>query len=268
MNCKSQSRLWACLLIGAITALVALSLLASPVPSTGEEASPTYISYLANIVKPHPPTPTPVPYLTPVPGALNWLPNPSFEEGWYHPDGIQELQVPNSWLFDWDEGENPLDSSPWNVFVRPESRLLNKVFLPPEEHDLFIWDGDYTVKIFKGYGSVSFRLTTNVPLAAGSYLFQINLFPDLVVGYTDDGEKIWAPDPHSGEVRFIVNGPVRGDDGLWILPVFGQKNTLQYVFTVTEARVVEVGMAFRGRWAIQNNGWFMDDWSLTALATG
>lgn len=266
MGRLNQSRAWFTVGIATITALVALSLLASPAPSIGEEASPTYVGFLPQIAKPHPPTPTPVPQITPEPGAANLLPNPSFEEGWYHPNAIPELQVPNSWLFDWDEGENPLDPSPWNVFVRPESRLLSTAFLPPDEHDLFIWDGDYTVKIFKGYGSVSFRLTTDIPLLPGSYLFQVNLFPDLVVGYTD-GEKIWAPDPYSGEVRFIVDGPVGGDDGLWILPAFGQKNTLQYVFTVNEARVVEVGLAIRGRWAIQNNGWFMDDWSLTALAT-
>lgn len=206
------------------------------------------------------PTPTPRPIITPVPGAPNLLPNPSFEDGWSHPGGIAEIQVPLQWRLAWDEGENPLDPQPWNVFVRPESRLLSRDFLPKDEHDLFLWDGQWTVKIFKGSGALSYRLSTDVHLAPGTYLLNINIFPDLVVGYTD-GEKIWAPDPLSGEVRFVVNGQASN----WILPTFGQKNTLQTVIKVTHEQDLEVTVAIRGRWAIENNGWFMDDWSLTRM---
>lgn len=202
------------------------------------------------------PTPTPSPL--PAASGPNLLPNPSFEEGWYHPGGIPELQIPNGWLFEWDEGQNPLDPDPWNVFVRPECRLLSPDFLPPNEHALFIWDGQYTVKCFKGMGAISFRLLTDVYLEAGTYTLEINVFPDLVDGYTAGGEKIWAPDPLSGDVRFIVGQ----SDNPWILPGFGRKNTLTHTFTITQAGTVRLGVAVRGRWAIQNNGWFLDDWSL------
>jgi len=189
----------------------------------------------------------------------NLLPNPSFEEGWYHIDGIPELQVPNQWQLDWESGPNPLDfdPAPW---VRPESRVLTPDFLPVDEHELFIWDGAQTVKIFKGTGAVSFRLTSSVQLQPGSYLLEIPVFPDLVDEYVG-GEKVWAPDPLSGEVRLVVGD--RPTD--WALPTFGQKNTFTYAFRVETPQDLRVGAAMRGRWAIENNGWFMDDWSLVRI---
>ena len=190
----------------------------------------------------------------------NLLPNASFEGGWYHPGGINELQVPERWLFEWDEGVNPLDPNPWNVFVRPEVRVVPAEFLPPQEHDLFIWDGRQTLKIFKGWGAISFRLLANVTLPPATYLLQISVFPDLVVDYVN-GQKVWAPDPLSGEVRLIA-----GSGGTpWILPAFGRKNTFTHAFTVSQPQTIQVGAAMRGRWAIRNNGWFMDDWRLYRL---
>lgn len=187
----------------------------------------------------------------------NLLPNPSFEGGWYHLDDIPELQIPEGWQFAYLEGPNGLDPAPWNEWLRPETRVLPSAFLPPDEHDLFIWDGDQTVKVFKEYGAINFQLTTAVLLSPGTYFLEISVFPDLVVGY-DDGQKIWAPDPLSGEVKLIAGSGTTG----WLQPVFGQKNILRTSFTVSQTQTVTVGAAMRGRWAIQNNGWFMDNWWL------
>lgn len=203
-------------------------------------------------------TPTAIATNPPVTSG-NLLPNPSFEEGWYHINGIPELQVPNEWQLDWEMGDNPLDfePAPW---VRPESRVLPEDFLPADEHDLFIWDGSHTVKIFKGQGAISFRLTTSVHLQPGSYLLEIYVFPDLVDEY-EGGEKVWAPDPLSGEVRLLA-----GDSGTdWMLPTFGEKNTFTHAFHVDAPGERRVGAAMRGRWAILNNGWFMDDWRLVRI---
>lgn len=208
-----------------------------------------------------PPTLTPSPTAPPV-GTENLLPNPSFEDGWYHQNGVPELQLPNSWQLQWDEGFNWLDSDPWNRFVRPETRVLTSDFLPADERDLFIWDGDQTVKIFKREGSLSFRLTTMVTLQPGSYLFTIQVFPDMVDGYTEAGGKIWAPDPLSAQLRFIMDPP----SNEWHFPTFGQKNEFQYAFYIDEPKTVRIGVHFVGRWAILNNGWFLDDWSLIQLS--
>jgi hypothetical protein len=209
------------------------------------------------------PVDTPVPSPTTIPVAgINVLPNPSFEEGWYHINGIPELQVANQWTLEWDVGSNYLDPDPWNDFVRPESRVINDDFLPADEHQLFIWDGNYTVKIFKKTGALSFRLLSDVYLEPGSYLFEINVFPDMIDGYTVNGTKIWAPDPLSAELQFIAGNSV----GNWIFPIFGQRNTYQHAFQVPTAGFYRIGVGFRGRWAIENNGWFMDDWSLRQLS--
>jgi hypothetical protein len=208
-----------------------------------------------------PATPTPSP-TAPAVGTENLLPNPSFEEGWYHQSGIPELQLPNSWQLQWDEGRNWLDSDPWNRFVRPETRVLTSDFLPADERELFIWDGNQTVKIFKREGALSFRLTTVVDLDPGSYLFTIQVFPDMVDDYNDTGAKVWAPDPLSGQLRFIMDPP--SDE--WHYPVFGEKNEFQYAFYVSEPKTVRIGVHFVGRWAILNNGWFLDDWSLVQLS--
>ncbi|MCB8976937.1 MAG: hypothetical protein H6657_05865 [Ardenticatenaceae bacterium] len=198
-----------------------------------------------------------LPLITVPPLGPNLLANGSFEGGWYHPNGTPELQIPEGWQFTFAEGTNTLDPDPWNVWVRPEVRVLPSAFLPPAEHDLFIWDGDQTVKVFKDSGAISFELTTAVFLQPGTYLLVINVFPDLIVGY-DNGQKIWAPDPLSGEVKLIAGNGTTG----WQLPTFGQKNRFQTTFTVTQPQTVVVGAAMRGRWAILNNGWFMDDWGV------
>lgn len=223
----------------------------TPRPTPTAEASATL-----------PATETPIPTETATsPPALsgNLLPNPSFEEGWYHIDGIPELQVPNQWQLDWEQGENPLDfePAPW---VRPEIRVLPPDFLPEDEHELFIWDGLQTVKIFKGQGAISFRLTANVHLEPGSYLLEVHVFPDLVDEYVG-GEKVWAPDPLSGEVRLLAGN----EETDWTLPTFGQKNTFTHAFSVAAPGEYRVGAAMRGRWAILNNGWFMDDWRLVRI---
>lgn len=233
----------------------------TPVPSPTFLPTATSAATATDSATPPPPpaalTATPPP---PAPGA-NLLPNASFEEGWYHINGIPELQVPNRWVLEWESGDNPLDPDPWNDWVRPEIRVLSADFLPPAEHGLFIWDGRQTVKVFKGQGAISFRLLTDVYLEPGNYQFEIYFFPDLVDDYTDGGEKIWAPDPLSGEVRLVLGGQTTE----WVLPTFGQKNRLAHTFSVETGQVMRLGAAIRGRWAIENNGWFVDDWSLQRL---
>ncbi|VAW42496.1 hypothetical protein MNBD_CHLOROFLEXI01-4068, partial [hydrothermal vent metagenome] len=65
-----------------------------------------------------------LPLVTVPSSGSNLLPNPSFEGGWYHPDDIPELQIPEGWQFAYDEGDNPLDPASWNVWVPPETRVL------------------------------------------------------------------------------------------------------------------------------------------------
>jgi len=232
-----------------------------PGPEPADAAA--YTVFLPQVTRDHP--------LTVQSGNL--LLNPSFEEGWYHPNDIPELQIPNQWRFSWEEGDNPLvdmKNEPWNAWVRPEVRVMPCILLPPHECDIFIWGEPeeppyymYTVKIFKGWGSINFDLVTDVWLEPGMYLLEISFYPDLVHDYIGS-EKVFAPDPLSGEFHFIIG---EGEYDWW-LPAFGQKNTVYKLFTVEEAGWVTVGAAMRGRWALENNGWFMDDWRLVRVGSG
>lgn len=235
----------------------------TPVPIPTNTPRPTDTAVPTNTAVP--PTalpatavPTAIPTISsnPVLGA-NILPNGSFEQGHYNQNGIPELQLPNGWLLEWDEGPTGFGGNSWDVYVRPETRVLSTAFLPEFEHPLYIWDGSHTVKIFKGSGAISVRLLTDVTLEPGTYVFEINVFPDVVMGY-DNKQKIWADDPAAAEVRFIVTGGGTG----WIFPAFGTRNTFTHTFTVTEPQTIRVGVGLRGRYALPNNGFFVDNWSL------
>jgi LysM repeat protein len=240
-------------------------------PLTLPAASPTPVSTPAATPQPTATNPA-VPTFTPLPTATpttappvpvptgNLLPNPSFEGSWYHPGNVPELQIPADWRFEWDEGSTGFGNNPWDVYLRPEVRVLAREYLPPAEHSLFIFGGNKTVKVFKGSGAVSFRLLTEVTLTPGRYQLEINLFPDLVMAY-ENGQKVWADDFLAGEVKLQAGASNTG----WLYPTFGQKNTLRYTFTISQTQTISVGAAVRGRFALLNNGWFLDEWSLYRL---
>ena len=235
----------------------------TPIPIPTNTPRPTDTAVPTNTAVPPtappatvPPAALPTISANPVLGG-NILPNGSFEEGHYNQNGIPELQLPNGWILEWDEGATGFGSNSWDVYVRPETRVLPKAYLPEFEHALYIWDGENTVKIFKGSGAISVRLMRDITLEPGTYVFEINVFPDLVMGF-ENGQKIWADDPASGEVRFIVTGGGTG----WILPAFGRRNTFTHTFTIAETQTIRLGAGLRGRYALSNNGFFIDAWSL------
>ena len=186
----------------------------------------------------------------------NLLPNSSFEEGHYNMWGIPELQLPVGWVFEWDESRTGFGDEVWDVYIRPETRVLSKDFLPASEHSLFIFDGENTIKAFKQDGAISFKLFRDIYLEPGTYVLEINFYPDLYMDF-QEGVKIWADDPLTGQARFIAPGATG-----WMGTVYGRKNTLTHTFTVETAEAIPIGAAMRGNHAIMNDGWFLDDWSL------
>jgi len=190
----------------------------------------------------------------------NVLVNGSFEDGWYHQNGIPELQLPNGWTYEYDEGPTGYGDQAWDKWVRPETRVLPDYQLPENERSLFIREGVYTIKMFKGSGAISFRVYQDIALQPGTYTFQINIYPDLVESY-NKGNKVLAGDPASGEVKFITPDGGTG----WIFPAFGTWNVMEHTFSIAEAQTVRIGVGVRGRYALNNNGWFLDNWSLKQI---
>lgn len=189
----------------------------------------------------------------------NLFPNPSFEGDWYFHQ-FNELQIPVGWQVVTDEGPNTLTPGSGGNFLRPEIRVIPESDLPPAERSLFIFDGMKTVKAFKGGAPTSFSLFTDVTLQPGTYRLTVRFFSDVVAGY-QGGQKQFATDSLAGEVRLIHNNG--GTD--WQGTQIGQRNTRTYDFTVTQTSTVRLGASFRNRYIMDNNGWFIDHWSLQEL---
>lgn len=226
-----------------------------PTPSPTRTAAPATTGPTLPPATAAPPTLSPNPTL-----GENLLPNPSFEEGHYNQNGIAELQLPNGWRLDYQEGATGFGNQSWDIFVRPETRVLSMAFLPASEHPLYIFDGSHTVKIFKGTGAVSTRLMTDVELQPGTYVLEANFFSDVFESYSN-GTKNPPSDPNSGEAMLFAGGTGTG----WIGNNYLNRNTLTHTFTVNSAQTMTVGVGFRGRYAIANNGWFVDNLSLRRL---
>lgn len=219
-----------------------------PAPST--EPEPTLPP------APAPPAAEPTLPADPVLG-VNLLPNPSFEEGHYNQNGVPELQLPNKWRLEWDEGPTGLGNEAWDNYVRPEVRVLSTAFLPPEEHSLYVYNGQHTVKAFKGNGAVSFRLMTDITLEPGTYVIEAKMFADIVDKW-ENRAKQWAQDPTAAEFHFLV-----GDGGtVWTSQNYGQINVHNFTFTIDQTKTIPIGIGLKGKYAIANNGWFIDDLSV------
>lgn len=223
--------------------LVAITVLPPPTVETVTEAATPSVEATAVVVD----------------TTTNLLANPSFEEDWYF-HIYNELQIPNGWQFAMDEGTNTLDPGSGGVFNRPEVRVVPSTDLPPAEHSKFIFDGQKTIKAFKGGAPTSFSLFTDIALPAGTYQFRSQFFPDTVAVY-DGGRSVFATDPLSAEVRIIFNNSGTN----WQTTNIGQRNVVTYEFTLDDPQTVRLGTSFRNRFIMANNGWFIDAWELYAI---
>ncbi len=190
--------------------------------------------------------------------------NPSFENGWIDIDA--EIQQPSEWKI-WyaeEDVQNPHDSSSGAVFRKPEIVHILRRQLPEEEQDLFILDGDTTLKMFKGMGSWYGGLSQTVSLDRGMYKFTVNIYGDLIKGYDEDGNKIWADDPQGRDGLFTF--------GLWdhlnegetqsIIP--GQWNEFDIDFWADKVST-KLEIAIMCPFPLKNAGIFADNFSLVKL---
>lgn len=201
----------------------------------------------------------------------NLLKNGNFEGGWYDISGTQ--QCPNHWDMGWTEGVPMGDGK--NATVRPESRVLPRGQVPPEEHDLFYWDGDYTLKIFWARAPIHVSVFQDVSdLEVGrEYRFVV---PTYIDTFEWDRGKNPPSDPFAAEVR-LGAGPVGTDwqnDGAinfsnWANPTntpnyYLARTSLQFKFVATEPQM-RVFVEFKSKWGLDNNGIFMDALRLEPL---
>lgn len=180
---------------------------------------------------------------------INYLRNPSFESA----------LTPWSFWYAEPNLANPYDPSEGARFQQPELQVLGRPDLPEHEHDLFILDGDHTLKIAKYCGAWSASLFQLLDLPQGTYTLKVKIFADLVKGYTDAGDKIWGDDPkgHDGLVSFTVAGIAHKRHSL--SP--GDWNTQSLTFRANGLTRVRVDIMCP--FPLINSGVFCDDWTLT-----
>ena len=216
-------------------------------------------------IPPPPPPPLPPP---PPPPAGNLLINGSFENGTYKWGGVDEFNIPDDW--DWTfappEETNPVDPSSWSEFKPPEVVNPSAVNLPPHEQALFILDGERTLKIFKGSGSIKFSLSQLVTITEPTTLrLTMPIYADLVKGYTDGGQKVWADDSEGrdGLYKWIIDDY---SPSVWLSLVPGAWEDIVAEGTV-QPGVVRVGVEVMLPFPLVNNGIFADSWTLEAVET-
>lgn len=201
----------------------------------------------------------------------NLLRNGGFEQGWYDVSGTQ--QCPNDWRLHWTEGEAAGDAN--NVTARPETRVLPRIQVPPDEHSLYFWDGDYTLKMFWAKAPIHIAISQDVGgLEVGrEYRFVVPVYVDTFIW---DGGKIPPNDPHAAQVR-LGAGPagVNWRDASAInfsqwanaqntSPFYLSRTTLQFSFVATNPEM-RVFVEFDTKWGLDNNGIFMDALRLEPL---
>ena len=201
----------------------------------------------------------------------NLLKNGGFEEGWYDISGTQ--QCPNHWDMGWTEGVPMGDGS--TVTARPESRVLPRTQVPPDEHNLYYWDGDYTLKMFWAKAPIHISVFQDVSgLEVGrEYRFVV---PTYIDTFDWDKGKNAPTDPFAAEVR-LGAGPVGTDwqnenainFSNWANPTntspyYLARTTLQFKFVATEPQM-RVFVEYKSKWALDNNGIFMDALRLEPL---
>ena len=197
----------------------------------------------------------PLPPPPPVPAPLK---NTSFEDGWLDSDKYSTTQNPAYWTVEWNTGsEFPNPHSQYH-YEMGECVHKSKAMLPPSERDVFVWDGDWTLKTFAGGRNFWVRLKQAPTLEAGSYLLTVPIWCDCYRSGTQG--KDYDVEPHQAEVRLKVAGVWVGD---WSYLVAGRLNTRTFEFQ-HPGGIAEIAIHARCNWPINNNLWW-DGLSLDRL---
>ncbi len=201
------------------------------------------------------------------PAKPNVLINASFEDGMaYFNDDTRELAVPAGWVFAYMDETTPREqrqTAPWS---RPITALINSHAVTMADRTRIFAGGTYCWKV-SGTGSpVWVRLFQSVlgVTPGQKYRFTVNILPDLIA--RSHPQVAYASDPLSGEVRLTATSGGQTFDTGWKtgreVPV-ARYTALTLDFTAPANRV-EVAVEVRGRWALPEGAWYVDELSLTS----
>ena len=221
----------------------------------GQQPAKTHDLFGATLPSINPPPP-------PTGNPTNLLRNGDFEAGWWHPGGVAELQFPIEWnieVFTYPGISNPYDTAEHSRFVRPESRVLTRDFIPQSEWNDFFWTPE-SLQIMKLFFAASWycRLYQELNLSGGVYQFTARGFADLVKSYNP---KVWAT--YNPENPFdSPAGLMRVNRSDWQVWIPGKKQ--EVVFDI-QGPITEVSVEIMCPYALANSGFFFDEWKLVKV---
>lgn len=187
----------------------------------------------------------------------NILKNPSFEDGWQNSPTYSTTQNPKHWLVTWNMGtlyNNPHSGQPYQLGECVHKR---RDMLPTTEQSVFVWDGQWTLKVFAGNKPFWAKMEQAIPLPAGSYRLSLPVWTDC---YRWAGHKDYNVEPYSAEYRVTVGATIVRD---WTYLVAGRRSqpVIDFRHNGGDTQVI---IEWRCNWAISNNLW-LDGWELTAV---
>ncbi len=204
----------------------------------------------------------------------NLLTNPSFEEGYFQQDGVNEFAVPNGWRLHFVDSADSGYSE--GIALRPELVVWPLWDAPEHERSLFWVNGSYILKMFKGSAPVYFALSQDVSgLVPGqTYTFSGSIYPDVVTGY-EAGAKQHPPDADSGAAGLRLgaspkNAEWRNESAIAYTGWFNSANTHDfylnhnryvYTFTATD-ETMTVWVEMFTRYGFSSSGYFLDHFAL------
>ncbi|MEM7111528.1 MAG: SdrD B-like domain-containing protein [Chloroflexota bacterium] len=200
----------------------------------------------------------------------NLLTNPGFEAGHYQQDNISQITVPNGWRMHWLDNVTFPNIHEGTQAFRPETVVWNAQGGVPVGEEHFWRDGNFTLKIFKGWAPIYAALSQDVTgLQPGrSYRF---IAPVLADVYDWDGKKVAPWDQNHALVR-LGAGPTgsawRDENAISYSPFwpgsFLEYQSYVFDFQATQANMT-VWIEVVGSYPHNNNGFFIDLVSLQAL---
>lgn len=181
---------------------------------------------------------------------INLLTNGSFDNGWTDASDFPG-QHPNGWSLAWNTGA-AADGYQYQI---GEAVHKNAALLPAAEREVFIWDGQWTYKVFAANRAIWPRLKQTVSLPGGIYRLTTPVWTDC---YHWQGGKNYNLDPRHIEWQVKVNGQVVAD---WRQLTAGRRETPSVEF-VHGGGAAELAVHLRAKWPVASNNFWLDGWTL------
>lgn len=202
--------------------------------------------------------------------ATNLLRNPGFEDGTYPFDPLGILYIPKEWVFTFRDGPTnqlPRQTVPWG---RPNAGCLGLQQFPPHEHPIFFQQGSQMLwKTWQGNSYPQYvTLSQTLTLTPGqTYRFTASVCPDMVTQYGGPQGKVFIDDPDAYAVRVLATsgGQTFSSEFKKTLQLPSDQYTPVSVDFTAPAAEATVSVEAYGIFAIENNCFFMDNFSLEAI---